>query len=100
MAVSGGGGFVGAAGAVNVTLLTGDTIATIEPNVRVNPDRAGAGALQSVSVSAADRTTSFTLGGGLGVGFVVSRAVSTSALWTSPSPRASGPAHRSRRAET
>ena len=73
MAVSAGGGFVGVAGAVNVTLIRGTTIARIESTATqrttINGNRAAGGA-QSVSVTATDHTDAFTVGGGIGGGFV------------------------------
>uniref|UniRef100_UPI0032217262 beta strand repeat-containing protein n=1 Tax=Microbacterium sp. TaxID=51671 RepID=UPI0032217262 len=73
MAVSAAGGFVGVAGAVNVTLVRGTTIARIDSTSAqrtvVNGDD-GAGSAQSVSVVATDRTDALTIGGGLGGGFV------------------------------
>ncbi|MFK4837745.1 hypothetical protein ACI3KY_18610 [Microbacterium sp. ZW T2_14] len=74
MAISGGAGFVGVSGAVNVTLIRGTTVAAIESTSAdrtfVNSDRAGAGAPQSVSVTATDLTDTFTIGGGVAGGFV------------------------------
>ncbi|WP_345762181.1 beta strand repeat-containing protein [Diaminobutyricibacter sp. McL0608] len=73
MAVAAGGGFVGVAGGLNVTLLHATTLAFIDSNAlnrtRINL-QAGAGSQQSVNVASADKVTTFTIGGGLGVGFV------------------------------
>ena len=69
VAVSGGGGFVGVAGGIGVEVVKSTTKAYIG-DAAINTDRAGAGASQSVNVSATNAVDGFTLAGGLGAGFV------------------------------
>ena len=64
-----GGGFVGVAGGVMVTVLGSITKAFIGANVTVN-ELAGAGSLQSVNVTAAGRAKSLTIAGGVAGGYV------------------------------
>ncbi|GAB3043216.1 hypothetical protein GCM10027052_26710 [Parafrigoribacterium mesophilum] len=64
-----GGGFVGVAGGIAVTLLHVVTKAFIGAGARVNL-AGGASAAQSVNVSAVDRFTSVTVAGGAAGGFV------------------------------
>ena len=70
LAPSVGGGFVGVAGGIGVTLLHVTTEAFIAPHANVNSDVAGANAAQSVNISAVDFFKSLTVAGGVGIGFV------------------------------
>ena len=70
LAIAGGGGVVGIAGAVGVAVITTSTRAAIGADAVVNADRIGAGTDQSVNVLAANKIKSFTLGGGAAGGFV------------------------------
>ena len=69
LAVAVGGGFVGVAGAVDVTLLHVTTQAYVGNGAQINTD-AGASAAQSVNVAAADSTKTLTIAGGVAGGFV------------------------------
>ncbi len=64
-----GGGFVGVAGGVAVTVLDVTTKAFIGPSSQINT-APGANSLQSVNVSAVDRFESLTIAGGAAGGFV------------------------------
>ncbi|MEA2197047.1 MAG: mucin9, partial [Solirubrobacteraceae bacterium] len=69
LAAAAGGGFVGVAGGVNVALAHASTKAFIGQHTQVNT-LGGAGSAQSVNVAALDYVKTFTLGGGIGGGFV------------------------------
>ncbi|MGA7148059.1 MAG: hypothetical protein WBX17_06195, partial [Microbacterium sp.] len=80
LVIGAGGGFVGAAGGVGVTLLDVTTNASIDSTsaarTRINADQAGAGAWQGVLVAAHDTTDTLTIAAALAVGAVaVSGAV-------------------------
>ena len=79
LAASAGGGFVGVAGGIGVTLLKVVTKAFVADTAQVNT-LGTASTAQAVNVSAADRFKSLTVGGGIAGGFVgVAVAVS---VWT------------------
>ena len=65
-----GGGFVGVAGGVGVTLIGLVTKALIGTNTSVNATVSGTSASQSVNVAAVDRAKTLTVAGGVGGGFV------------------------------
>ena len=69
IAIAGGGGVVGVAGGINISIVHSDTMAIIGRNAAVNT-LAGAGDEQSVNVTAVNSAKAFTVGGGLGVGVV------------------------------
>src|SRR5262249_52238723 len=69
LAASVGGGFVGVAGGIGVTLLHVTTKAFTGTNSHIN-EHSGAGGAQSVNVSAVDFFKSLTIAGGIGGGFV------------------------------
>src|SRR4029077_13187764 len=64
-----GGGFVGAAGGIGVTILSVITKAYVGPSSSIN-QAGGADPSQSVNVSAIDLFKSLTVAGGVGIGFV------------------------------
>src|SRR5215203_4846896 len=64
-----GGGFVGVAGAVGVTLIGITVKALVGTGVTIN-NKAGANALQSVDIAAVDRAKTLTIAGGAAGGFV------------------------------
>ncbi len=71
LSASAGGGFVGVAGGVGVTLLKATTKAFIAGSSRINVDEmATANSRQSVNVSAVDDFKSLTIAGGVAGGFV------------------------------
>ncbi len=70
LAASAGGGFVGVAGGVGVTLLDVTTKAYVSAGAQVNNNLAGASGAQSVNVSAVDAFRSLTVAGGIAGGFV------------------------------
>lgn len=69
LAISGGGGTVGIAGAVDVIVIGTSTSAGIGGSGSINADRTGLGN-QSVNVAAVNRVDSFTLAGGAAAGLV------------------------------
>ena len=69
LSASAGGGFVGVAGGVGVTILKATTKAFIAGDARIN-QLASTSLNQSVSVSAVDSFTSLTVAGGVAGGFV------------------------------
>ena len=70
LAASAGGGFVGIAGGVGVTLLTVITKAFVATGAQLNANLGGASGSQSVNVSAVDSFKSLTISGGIAGGFV------------------------------
>jgi hypothetical protein len=69
LAASVGGGFVGVAGGLNVTIIN-VTVKALIGSGTVNGSLAGANPLQSVNVAATDRAKTLTIAGGAGGGFV------------------------------
>ena len=94
LAAAAGGGVVGVAGGVGVTLIAVTTAAFIAQNTRIN-QRPTASTTQSVNVSAVDDFKSLTVAGGVAGGFVGSRVASTSASRTRACPRSFSAAGRS-----
>jgi Ca2+-binding RTX toxin-like protein len=68
MAIAGGGGAVGLAGAVTVTVLDSDTVAYIDGGADVNLDNTGAGDKQDIYVSAVNDVDLEGRAGGLSFG--------------------------------
>ncbi len=72
LAIAAGGGFVGIAGGVAITLIDSDTRSWVENNARINrtADNAGASNQQGVTLRAGNRIETFSFAGGLAGGFV------------------------------
>ncbi len=69
LAIAVGGGFVGVAGGIGVTLITATTYAYIDADASINTASTSSGN-QSVNVNARDFTHTLTIGGGAAGGFV------------------------------
>src|SRR6185503_12317607 len=65
-----GGGFVGIAGAVAVTIIHLITKAIVGGSTNINGSLTGVNAAQSINIAAADSARTFTIAGGIGGGFV------------------------------
>ncbi|HEY8830258.1 MAG TPA: hypothetical protein VIM83_06635, partial [Candidatus Limnocylindria bacterium] len=70
LSASVGGGFVGVAGGVAVTLISLTTKALVGSYTTVNGDASGTSSLQTVDIAAVDAAKTLTIAGGIGGGFV------------------------------